>query len=73
MARPDPPRIVEEYSRWRGGPLSMGPVGRVSWTVGVLLVAALCVFSANPVSIGVWCLVAAPLILRSVWGKHRIS
>ncbi|MDP9102350.1 MAG: hypothetical protein M3N21_09425 [Actinomycetota bacterium] len=73
MARPDPPQVIEEYSRWRGGPTSMGPVGRISWTVGVLSVAALSVFSGNPFSIGVWCLFAGPLILRSVWKRARIS
>ena len=73
MARADPPPVLEQYSRWRSGPMSMGPVGRISWTVGVLLVAALSVFSGNPVSIGVWCLIAAPLILRSVWKRHRIA
>ncbi len=61
------------YSRWRKGPTSFGPVGRVSWTVGVLLVAGLCVFSQDWFAIGGWCLIGAPLVLRSVWAKARIA
>jgi len=60
------------YSRWRGGPMSMGPVGRVSWTVGVLLVAAFAVFSADVFFMGIWILFVGPLLLRSVWKRHRI-
>ena len=61
------------YSRWRKGPNSFGPVGRVSWTVGVLAVAGLCVFSQDWFAIGGWCLIGAPLVLRSVWTKARVA
>jgi hypothetical protein len=50
----------------------MGPVGRILWTIGVLLVAGFCVFSGDPFAIAGWCLIGAPLILRSVWTKSRI-
>jgi hypothetical protein len=71
-----PPETVsrpEVHSRWRKSPTSFGPVGRILWTVGVLLVAGLCWFSADPFAIGGWCLIGAPLVLRSVWAKARIA
>jgi hypothetical protein len=66
------PAVQPVYSRWRGGPTSLGPVGRVSWTVGVLLVAAFAVFSGDIFFIGIWLLLVGPLILRSVWSRARI-
>lgn len=66
------PAVQPAYSRWRGGPTSMGPVGRVSWTVGVVLVAAFAVFSADIFFMGIWILLVGPLVLRSVWKRHRI-
>ena len=66
------PPIVPVYSRWKAGPMSMGPVGRISWTVGVLLIAAFAAFSADIFFIGIWCLFVGPMILRSVWKSHRI-
>lgn len=53
--------------------MSFGPVGRLAWTFGVLVVAALCVFSGNPLSIGIWLLFAGPLLLRSIWARARVS
>jgi hypothetical protein len=66
-----PPTMT--YSRWRKGPSSFGPVGRISWTVGVLAVAGLCIFSQDWFAIGGWCLIGAPLVLRSVWARVRIA
>jgi hypothetical protein len=63
---------AETQSRWRKTPTTMGPVGRISWTLGVLLVAGFCFFSGDVFAIAGWCLIAAPLILRSVWAKGRI-
>jgi hypothetical protein len=60
------------YSRWRKGPTSFGPIGRISWTIGVLAIAGLCVFSQDWFAIG-GCLIGAPLVLRSVWAKARIA
>jgi hypothetical protein len=60
------------YSRWRGGPTSLGPVGRTSWTVGVLLTAAFAVFSGDIFFMGIWILFVGPMILRSVWKRDRI-
>jgi hypothetical protein len=49
----------------------MGPVGRVSWSIGVLAVVAFCCVSGDLFAI-VACLVVAPMVLRSVWAKARI-
>ena len=68
-----PPRSAQVTSRWRSTATTFGPVGRVSWTVGVLLVAALALFSRDPFAILGWCLIASPLILRSVWARGRVS
>jgi hypothetical protein len=67
------PTATPVYSRWRGGPTSLGPFGRVSWTLGVLLVAAFAVFSQDIFFIGIWVLLVGPLVLRSVWKSARIS
>jgi len=69
---PSAPAVQPVYSRWRGGPTSLGPVGRLSWTAGVLLVAAFAVFSADIFFMGIWILLVGPLILRSVWSSARI-
>ena len=66
------PAVEPVYSRWKAGPTSMGPVGRISWTVGVLLVAAFAVFSGDIFFMGIWILFVGPLVLRSVWKRHRI-
>lgn len=67
------PVVVPVHSRWRGGPTSFGPVGRVSWTVAVLLVAAFALFSMDPFFIVIWIGVVGPVLLRSVWKRARIS
>lgn len=66
------PTVQPVYSRWRGGPTSLGPVGRLSWTLGVLLVAAFAVFSGDIFFMGIWLLLVGPLVLRSVWSRARI-
>ncbi|MEA2484733.1 MAG: hypothetical protein QOC55_2680 [Thermoleophilaceae bacterium] len=66
------PTAVPEYSRWRGGPTSFGPAGRISWTVAVLLVAAFSVFSGDIFFMGLWMLFVGPIVLRSVWKRDRI-
>jgi hypothetical protein len=69
---PPSPAVQPVYSRWRGGPTSLGPVGRISWTVGVLLTAAFAVFSGSIFFMGIWILFVGPMILRSVWKRDRI-
>jgi hypothetical protein len=66
------PAIEPVYSRWRGGPTSLGPIGRISWTIGVLLTAAFAVFSGSIFFMGIWILFVGPMILRSVWKRDRI-
>jgi hypothetical protein len=69
VERPSP----ATYSRWRKSTTSFGPLGRVLCTLAVLAVAGLCLFSEDPFAIGGWCLVAGPLVLRSVWAKAKVG
>jgi hypothetical protein len=64
---------LQTIIRWRKTDSSFGPVGRVSWTVGVVLVGGMALFSLDPFAIGGWWLIAAPLILRSVWKRARVT
>lgn len=73
VAAPEPVRAEPTYSRWRGGATSMGPIGRVLWTVFMVAVGLLCLYSQNPFAIGPWWLIAMPLVLRSVWARKRIT
>ena len=68
-----PPDVRPELvvSRWRKSDTTFGPVGRVAWTVGVVLGLALCLFSGDLLAIAGWGLIAAPLVLRSVWAPGR--
>lgn len=61
------------YSRWRGGTTTFGPVGRLSCTLAVLLLAAFAVVSGDPFFMAIWILFVGPMILRSVWKRDRIS
>lgn len=70
---PDGLRFVATYSRWRKTDSTFGPMGRSVWTVLVVLVMAMAVFSQNPFAIGPLCLIGAPLVLRSVWAKGRVT
>jgi hypothetical protein len=45
-------------SRWRSGPTSMGPLGRIGWTLGLLLFFP-------------WWALALPM--RSIWRKERVA
>lgn len=67
------PVALQTFSRWRKSDSSFGPVGRVSWTLGVAAVGGMCLFSLDPFAIGGWFLIAAPLILRSVWKRARVT
>lgn len=66
-------RFTPTYSRWRKTDSTFGPLGRSLWTVLVVLVMAMAVFSQNPFAIGPLCLIGAPLVLRSVWAKGRVA
>jgi hypothetical protein len=45
-------------SRWRAGPTTMGPLGRIGWTLGLLLLFP-------------WWALVVPL--RSIWRRERIA
>src|SRR5687768_11091757 len=45
-------------SRWRAGPTTMGPLGRLGWTVGLLLFFP-------------WWALVVPLL--SIWRKERVA
>lgn len=72
MPAPAGATVQPVYSRWRGGPTSLGPVGRMSWTIAVVLIAGMTVFSGDIFAMGIWFLLVAPLVLRSVWKRDRI-
>jgi hypothetical protein len=52
------PRPDVKTSRWRAGPTTMGPVGRIGWTVGLLLIFP-------------WWALVIPLV--SIWRKERVA
>jgi hypothetical protein len=52
------PRPDVRMSRWRSGPTTMGPVGRVVTTIALLLLAP-------------WWALALPM--RSIWRKERVA
>jgi hypothetical protein len=45
-------------SRWRSGPTTMGSLGRIGWTIGLLLFVP-------------WWALAVPI--RSLWRKERVA
>lgn len=68
-----PPRPDQVWSRWRKSDTSFGPVGKVSWTVGMTLFAVLFLWSGNIFAVVAWCGLAMPLVMRSVWARARVS
>lgn len=67
------PRADPVTSRWRKTDTTFGPVGRVAWTLAMVGVLVVFVFSGNPFAIGPWLLLAMPLVLRSVWAEGRVT
>lgn len=70
---PPVPSVTPEFSRWRGGATSFGPVGRILCTVLLLGVdaAMLLGFSVGFLATAAW-LVVTPPILASIWKRARI-
>jgi hypothetical protein len=66
-----PPPVVK--TRWRKTPTTFGPVGRVSWTVFLVVVLLFLVAGAivtgglDLVGLGAWAFVIMPLGLRDIW------
>lgn len=61
-------------SRFRKGTTSFGPVGRISWTIVVVLLPIFVgVFGgiAGILFLAAWCGVVAPMALRDLWKKER--
>jgi hypothetical protein len=52
------PMREHKMSRWRSGPTTMGPLGRIGWTIGLLLFFP-------------WWALAVPI--RSIWRKERVA
>jgi hypothetical protein len=80
---PSAPHDVK-YSRFRGGPTSMGAFGRVVTTILLILLACIVYVYVFPVTVGesgprdvaLYALVAVPaliVVLRRVWRAHRIG
>jgi hypothetical protein len=61
------------YTRWQKTTTSFGPVGRILWTVLMLMIVAMALFSQNPFAIGPLCFILVPLVMRSVWAKSRLT
>lgn len=53
-----PPMRDHKTSRWRAGPTTMGPLGRIGWTVGLLLLFP-------------WWAPAVPMM--SIWRRVRVA
>lgn len=69
------PGAAPVHSRWRGGPTSFGPLGRLLLTALVLLPPALLVWVAGPMGLTMcvgWLILGVPLLLRSVWTRARV-
>lgn len=68
-----PPR----YSRWLRTPTTMGPVGRVGWTVAIFalpgVILAMSFGMAGYGFAAIWLGVVAPMALRSVWAKGQLD
>lgn len=69
------PGTARVHSRWRAGPTSFGPAGRLLLTALVLLPPALLVWVAGPMGLTMcvgWLVLGVPLLLRSVWTRARV-
>ena len=74
---PDEP--TPQYSRWRAGPTTFGPVGRISITLVVAAVGVLVFFVFRIVDgpivvadVGIYG-VGAFFLLRHVWKRERVA
>jgi hypothetical protein len=62
-------------SRFRKGTTTFGPVGRISWTL-VIVVLPVFVFVFGGIAgilfVAAWCGVVAPMALRDIWKKDWV-
>ena len=64
--------LLPTYTRWRKTDTKFGPVGRVAWSLGVLLALSIALFSQDPFAI-VPTVVVGTIVLRSVWATSRLT
>ncbi len=75
--RVNPPRPVppaQQLSRWRKGTTTFGPVGRIGWTVPIVLLPIFVgMFGGigGIVFVGIWVFVIAPMALKDLWKADR--
>jgi hypothetical protein len=68
--RPGPAPSLTWYSRWRAGPTTHGPVGRISWTAALLI--PYWIFWDNPfgwIFLAMWTGLVLPVALRDLWSR----
>jgi hypothetical protein len=68
----DTPRHDVHYSRWKGGPTSFGPVGRILATLLVILFGPWTTSAFVIFYTPIWILVAM-VALKAIWKKERID
>jgi hypothetical protein len=68
--RPGPAPPLTWYSRWRAGPTTHGPVGRIIWTAALLI--PYWIFWDNPfgwIFLAMWTGLVLPVSLRDLWSR----
>ncbi|WP_432496372.1 hypothetical protein [Kineococcus auxinigenes] len=64
------PLQTRPHSRWAVSEITFGPVGRVLWTVGLLVLTGW-LFRFSPLAGVVFAVTALPVALRDVWRRVR--
>jgi hypothetical protein len=70
-----PAALPHVKSRWQKGTLTFGPVGRICWTFGIVVVPVLSLVlgSGGGILLTVlWSTTIAPLALRDIWAKESV-
>jgi hypothetical protein len=70
-----PEALPHVKSRWAKGTLTFGPVGRICWTIGIVLVPimSLVVGSGGGLLLTfLWSTTVAPLALRDIWARETV-
>jgi hypothetical protein len=75
----DTPRHDVRYTRWRGGPLTFGPIGRLGITFALALGFAVAFWPMGTAfwGLGLWFLLGysmfSAIVLRAVWGRMPVD
>ena len=64
--------VLPTYTRWRKTDTKFGPVGRVAWTVAMVLGLGIALFSQDPFAVG-GAVIVSTVVLRSVWATSRLT